>query len=302
MARKSVAEKHDEQEKRISQAHSKTVVAAREADGKLIKSAGERSVEGVIKANADLKFKVSQVLDDASNAVGASLQELRETQEAVKAAKAELETLHSIKVKADSLEALEAAHNEAVAEDARFKAEREQQRRRDDEQYKYDLAKDRKAERDAYAESFADEKVKFWAVLKEAEAAFDDRVAALEVREATAETLSAKVVELEGKLKSDIAAASAMAAREVTTRLGHEHAMALGKEVNLRNLVEANLKASEAKNVDLSARLTQREVQYVDAVNKVEAIAQRAIEGASREKVVVNASQSEQQPNRSGRS
>lgn len=273
MARKSsVAAKHSEHSSRVaSKEKPANDKIAREKAWEVVKAASDRNVDNVTSDASKLKIKIAQTLDTVANETSAQLAVLREVQQAVALAKLDLETVHNIRTTADSLEALLAASEEAaLAHETALQDQQdellairkiaEETRRREEADYVYLRDVARRAEEAQWSKKFAD---------------ID---AALLKRENRAIELELAVENHE----SEIEAAERDAAAVVTKELEHKHALTLAEQKHQRHVLECKIADLSRQVEELTTANQGLRVDYANAVEKIQSIATKAIEGASK--------------------
>jgi len=263
------------------------------------------TVEGVIKAAADLKLAASTALDDVTAKLAAKVEELRLTEEALELSKSEFQDIHNMDVAATSIDILLEEHEEKMVEiaaniEAQLAAWAKDTRERADGLKAQNAALDveRARERDAYEYTKLQERRKkedeFGQALLARQRAEQDRAAALEKtwldREATLKkqeddvfVLRNQVAGFDERLKKETSTAVAIATSSLKKDLLQDFALkekdsatALIVEMAARSQLTDTVKKQEEAITQLQARIQELQRQVVDTASK-------AIDGASKQ-------------------
>jgi high-affinity K+ transport system ATPase subunit B len=127
----------------------------------LVTKAAEKSQKTVVESLSTLKVQITESLDTIGNQLSTELQTLKEVQEAIGAEKETLKSLHDITAEANALETLLSSQEEEksafdrVMDETRARweeerMEREKGRKRNEEQYLYDLSVRRQKDHDEW--------------------------------------------------------------------------------------------------------------------------------------------------------
>lgn len=310
MASSRVSAAHNSKLKNSPSADEPAVIKAkRDRAVAVIGKASTKTAKDVVESVSTLKLELGQALDTIGNAVTAEIVVLKEVQEAIEAERANLENLHGIKAQADSLEALIQAQSEQGAQfevelaterakwtdeqraHTRMVQERDvelaKKRKWEQEQFDYETGKKRKNEQDAWdaeliqaRNALAEEVIAKGNELQQRE----DKVAAVE-QELIA--LRGKVAQAEEATKKEVERTVAIATNSLKKDLTNDFNIAklgLENQLNLKNAELGQkvdrIKELEKANLEISAK-------YAAASDKVQQIAEKAIEGASRQQTVV---------------
>lgn len=276
---------------------SKREVKAKQNETLLAKAA-EKSQENVVKSLAGLKVQVSAALDTIANSVSAELQALKETQEAVAVEKAKLKELYGMDAELETLETLQ----EKIGQHKKFWAEEKQEterlRAREEEEYRYNLKKEHQQQRDAF-EAELDE------LSAQKNAELDAREANLKIREEHLQNAALDCAKLkndwsarEEAHKKELQAAVAVATNSLKKDLTHQHELEKLKLENELSSVKSQVSSLQERVAELVKTNSELDAKYKDATTKVQQIAEKAIEGASKQSIVVQPAASEPSVNR----
>jgi len=257
-----------------------------------------KTPESVVKALSQTKIQVTEAFDTIANRVVSELGSLKEIQTAIEAEQENLANLHGITAEANSLQALlnaQQEQREAFARDtteqrARWDAEKTQvatERKRDAEQYDYDTRKRRQAERDTWQAELAQERTAFVAECQAVSAQLDERLEAITDSEDELKSLREAVAKAEETSKAEVGKAVAVATSSLKKDLTHEHTVKTLELQNTLNLKNSEINQLQARVTELAKANQELDIKYKEATQRVQAIAEKAIEGASAQKVVV---------------
>ena len=272
-------------------------------DEAIVEKASACTVEGIVKGLADLKLDLSKTLADLSDKLIAETKRLAEIQQAIAIESGNLEDRYDIEVAAETLSILirtqeekkkvfeeemalareqwnkeQEAHKLAVKErDAALVKER----KREAEEYGYNLALSRKKDKDAYEEEKAALKKALEEERAAQERALGERESAVAAQEAEIAGLRAKVEAFPAELAKAVELAEKEAISRTENRAKQE-ADLLAKEVEgERSVSELRIRVLEDTVAEQAARIETLTKQLNDAKAQVEKIAIKAIEGAS---------------------
>lgn len=266
--------------------------------------ASQKTQEGVVKSLSTLKLTLTSSLDSISNQLSTEIENLKEVQAAIAFEHENLKNLHDITAEADTLQQLRLTQTEAKAlfmQDMQAlrdgwkteQAEQSTQRKREQEQWDYDLKKTRKLEQDKYTDQRAQDELNFQSTLNARMEAVAEKQKMFSAMETELASLRAQVVKFDETLKSEASKAVAIATNSLKKDLTNEHSL---KELTLQN--QLALKGNELTNAthriqELMKSNTELDEKYKQASDKVQQIAEKAIEGASKQAVVFNAGSSD---------
>jgi hypothetical protein len=288
---------------------------AKERSQTLIAKATQKSHETVVKSLAQLKLSLTESLDAISTQLTAELTTLKEVQEAIRAEQDNLNNLHDIVAEADSLQALLLAHKDQKERfeqemvslrakwteekalhqksEAELASEVAKRRQRDEDQYSYDTKKRRQAEDDQIQAARLTEERTHKEKLDQLSEQVTSREEAVAAQEQELVSLRAQVAQSEERSKKDVATAVAIATNSLKKDLNHDHAVEkLGLE-NKLSLKEAELVARQTRIDELLKQNRELDEKAKSATDKVQSIAEKAIDGAARQQTVVQMPTSE---------
>lgn len=272
--------------------------AIRERTHAVIARASAKTQADVVGSLAALKVKTTAALDSISSSLSSEIEVLKEVQEAITAQQANLKNLHGIVAEANSLQALQLAHEDERRQfdemmvQARRTWEEDKKagilaRSRDDEQYRYDLEKRRRAEDDAVMAQRAQLTAQFNADLAKRSMEVELREKAVAGREAEFKALQEQVAKFDETLKKDTSTAVAIATNSLKKDLTHEHTIKTLEFQNTIKLKETEIVQLNNRIGELVKQVQTLDTEYKAASTKVQQIAEKAIDGASRQQTVV---------------
>lgn len=250
------------------------------------------SVEKAVQSVAAVGLTIQKSLSSVGEELLARTAELDQVKEAIQVYKDELEELHDKDILASSIEVLIARHEEkktslekviadAQANWQRLQAETLEARKRENEQYNYDLQQKRKAADDEYSETVRKRtisdgeqeanKIKNWNEREE-------RLAKAEQEIIT--KAQAVAIEVE-KVKKEMAQDKAIAI--ATINKDNAHALALVKKDSETDsaIKDGQIKTLTQDNHRLLNAVAELQAKLSEAQSKVAEIAKDAISGAS---------------------
>ncbi len=286
----------------------------KKAEKEVVAKASTCTVESIVKDLADLHLNVGKALSEVSEELVGEANKLKEIQQAIEIEKANLEEVHDIHLAADTLSALVQEHEEKCrafeaemkdqeekfglgmeqkrAEWIREQDEHEQAgkerdaelkklRQREEEEYKYNLALQRKKEKDVYEE----EKKALMTNLEEMrinqEKEFAEREEAIAEKEKQFAEMAKKVEFFPAELSKAVKEAEIAACKKASEEAKIQ-AQLIAKDVETESRVaELKIKTLETTAKDQEKRLQRLTEELAEANEKVQNIAVKAIEGAS---------------------
>lgn len=271
----------------------------RERANAILAKASTKTQESVLQNIAALKNTLTNSLDTITNQVNEQLASLKEVQDAVVLQQDNLKQLHDIEVQATTLEDLrvkqcqekETFEQEMAETRANWDAESEdviQSRTREQDDYNYNLAKCRKLEKDKYdgerkaSQELHDRKI------QEVYTEMETRRSALLASENELKTLRDQAATFADTLKKETDKAVAIATNSVKKDLTNDNNIARMELQNKLSLKESELTNAMSRITELQKQNTELDAKYKSATDKVQQIAEKAIEGASKQGVVVN--------------
>ena len=302
------------QEKSLSLPEKKAETIKKAGEAAVVEKASTYTVESIIKGMADLSLNLGKALTDLASQLTGEAGKLVELQEAIATETRALEELHDIRLAADTLALLLQEHEEKKALFEREREETEQQfeeemaskrfdwkkeqetytatqkenevrvkkeREREKEEYEYNLTLNRKKDKDNYEA----EKAALTKKLAEVRETQERELAAREAAVAGQESELAELRKKVAAFPAEMAAAVEKAEKEATVRAENRAkveaqllARAIEGDKRVAELKIKGLEETVAKQLIQTEALTR---QLNDANAQVQAIAVKAIEGAS---------------------
>lgn len=294
MAAKKVREAHD---KNLSPSNvSPATKSAKEKGAAAVKAAASKSQAQIVESAGKFKVSLTTALDSIVSEVTEQLGTLREVQDAISHERQNLQELYDIQAQAGSLFALIEANEQEreAAEAERLRSAkawedttkaREDLTKRDREEQTYQWQLKVRKDEDNWKEhtrkrekELQDQLASLGQKLNEDIQAFnkkEQRLAELEAWEKNSSEIHA------GQLKEATRQANIETTRELT------HAFALERMAlkNMTDLQQKELQSLHKKIEELNLSNQKLQATAIDATNKVQAIAEKAVESASRSPV-----------------
>jgi DNA repair exonuclease SbcCD ATPase subunit len=275
----------------------------RERQKVAVVSVSKKTPESVVNALSATKIQVTEAFDTIANRIVTELGSLKEIQTAIEAERENLENLYGITAEANSLQNLLSAHQQETEtfnrsrDEQRAKWEEEKKqaqkdRKWEEEQYSYETRKRRAAEKDAWEEELKAEREGF---AKECADRIEEIVArekAVFESENEVRTLREQAAKAEETLKAETTKAVAVATNALKKDLTHEHTVKTLELQNTLNLKNSEISQLQTRVAEILKQNTELDAKYKEAMQRVQAIAEKAIDGASQQKVVVQAAAS----------
>lgn len=249
--------------------------------------AAKLSAETVAQEWSALSLTVGRTLNEAQQKVIEALQNLDHLEVAIKAKQAELDALYDKDIVSQELAAMVELHAQRKDEFARelkqlelanaeYEADLQKRRSRQEEEYEYMLAKERRTSDDAWRqdrtkrlqslEDSETERVKVWAVREEAIAS----------REKELTELRAAAAEFPETVRKQAASAASAAASATTRDLTQKHELEKKDLENKLILATQERKSAEDKTAVLELQIARLQAQLEMANNKALEIANSA--------------------------
>jgi len=306
------------------------------AETGVVEKASTYTVESIIKGLANVNIYVGKALTDLSRELTAEANKLTEIREAIAIETKHLEELHDVRLAADTLASLIRDHAEKKAafaaemveerenfdaemaakradwkkeqetyvavlkeNEARLKKERERER----EEYDYNLSLARKKDKDLYEE----QKANLQKALKEERLKQEQELTAREAAVATVETelseLRARVAAFPGELSASVERAEREGTQRAETRFKQEELLRAKEADGDKRVAELRIAALEQMVAKQAAQIDGLTKKLEEANTQVQAIAVKAIEGASNSRALntINEIAMEQAKNLSGK-
>lgn len=298
---KKVAEAHTEKLAESRGKESTKKKTARDCGTKAVGSAKQLNHADIVTTISEYKLQIASALDSIANLISGQLENFKVVQEAISFERKNLEELYGIKAEAESLDALISANE---AEKARFEEEKKAylrqyedqkkdldlRRKRDDEIYAYNRDLARKKDQDQWEDHKRDRETAFLSSFTERE----QKIAEKEkwISDWTEEFNKNKIrlQNFESDKDREIAKAVAVATSALKKDLEYGYQIEKSKLQNDHNLACQQIGLLQGKVSDLVEQNAQLTAVAKDATQKVQEIAQRAVESASKQIVVTQAS------------
>jgi hypothetical protein len=302
------------QEKSLSVPEKKAETIRKASDAAVVEKASTYTVEFIIKGMADLSLNLGKALTDLASQLTSEANKLTELREAIAIQTRSLEELHDIRVAADTLALLIQEHEERKTAFAKEKEETQEEfteematrrlewkkeqdaytavlkenearlkkeREREKEEYEYSLAQARKKDKDTY-------EAQKTALLKQLAETKETQEKEFAVREAAVTAQETELTELRKKVAAfpaELTVAVEKAEKEATVRAENRakvEAQLLAKAVEGdKRVADLKIKALEETVAKQSVQIEGITRQLNEANTQVQAIAVKAIEGAS---------------------
>jgi hypothetical protein len=303
-----------EQQSEQSPADEKVKKTVIEEEKKTVEKASSYSVENIVKSLAEINLHINNSLNDLSEKLKLESSKLSELKRAIEIEEKHLEEVRDIKIAADTLslliqeyetrkkefeqEASEREKNfELQVKQKRDEWEKEQavhesmvkernekiftERKRESEEYEYNLTLARKKDKDAYEQKRASLERELEEKRISYEKEFSQREAYLSERESELEDLRNRVTAFDSLKEEAVRKAEESSTKEA------EHRAKVKMDLFVKEK-EGEIKLLEQKNSNLKELVEKQALQIeelsrqlADANNQVLSIATKAIEGAS---------------------
>jgi len=297
-AKKKAQEVYSKKKATLTTEETTAAKMQRERVQELLAKAAEKNQETVVKNLAQLKVSITNALDSIGNQLSAEITTLKEVQEAIAAEKTNLELLHGITAEANSLQTLLAAQEE---ERAHFDEERqafhdemeeaelvaETTRKRSEEQYAYDWQKKCRDEVDQHRAKLHADETRLATHYNDFNVKLTAREKAVAEKEAEFNALRDQLAKAEENTKAQVNQQVAIATSALKRDLTHTHELEKMKLENQLNLKHTEVTTLNAHVQELLKRNQELDAKYKEASDKVQQIAEKAIESASKQAVVV---------------
>lgn len=253
------------------------------ASAAAVQAAASKTVDSVIKEIASLKSAVGGALDDVGNMVASSLSALDNTQRAVDDKRAELAELHAIEATAETLVQLQdkmrAASDQFVSENE----QRVQVRKREEDEYTYQLQRRHRADEDTWAAKLSAHEAKMAAERAE----LGKLATSLGERDALLKEFETECNHKVAESVKNSAAEVARACAALKKDLEHKHALELQELKNGLAISSQQYSSASSQVTALQQQVAKLEAELKAANERVQSIAQKAIEGAAAQKVTL---------------
>jgi hypothetical protein len=279
-----------------------------------VEKASAYTMESIIKGLADLNLNVGKALTEVASHLTAEANKLSEIRSAISIETRNIEELHGIRIVADTLallikeyeekkaafeaeraEAEEQFEAEMAEKKAEWKKEQEsynvsvkenevrlkKDREREREDYEYNLALTRKKDKDLYEEQKAKLQKELNAQRLEQELELTVREAAIAGRESELSELRSRAAAFPAALTSATEQAEKEAVLRTESRLKHEEMLRIKEAESDRRVAELTVVSLQETASKQAAQIELLTKKLEDANTQVQAIAVKAIEGAS---------------------
>lgn len=294
MAAKKVREAHD---KNLSPSNvSPATKAAKEKGSAAVKASASKTQAQIVESAGKFKVSLTSALDSIVAEVTNQLGTLREVQDAISHERQNLQELYDINAQAGSLFALieaneqerEAAEAERVrsakAWEDTTKA-REELTKRDREEQTYQWQMKIRKDEDTWKESVRKREHELQAKLESQGQKLHEEIVAFSKKEQRLAELEDWNTKAIASHLEEIKAVKAQTTTDVTRELGHAFALERMALKNLTDLQQKELQSLQKKIEELNLSNQKLQATAIDATNKVQAIAEKAVESASRSPV-----------------
>lgn len=250
------------------------------------------AVDNPTEAIENLRKAVNKQIDELQNKVLEEKSKFEKIEEAIQIEKDTLENLYKIRVEAESLEALiitnkrakENLDDEIKATNDLHEAQVKQaklERKREDDEYNYNLKIKRRDEEDAYIQKKAKQEQELKTKKEEFDKMVASREESLQIKEDELLELRQKALEYDNNLRSAVAATE----KEVSNRLKKEYEFQQkleNKDLEVQiKLFQQEVEALKLKVKEQQLIVSELNEKSAKASDQVKDIALKAIEGAS---------------------
>ena len=290
----------------IEATDAKSAEATKSRAGFVRQAVHGMTVEGVIKAAADIKLAASSALDDVTEKLAGKVEELRLTEEALTLAKAEFTETHDLDIVATTIDILieEHAEHKAALEKGIFairaqwaeevgnhddgvrrrNAELQVSRQRENDEFEYKKRQERQAKEDEFSQGLIARQRSEKDRQVELEKSWTAREMSITSKEADVQKLQEQVAAFPEILKKDIDRSVAIATSSLKKDLTQEFALK-EKDLNTSLTIEKSKSAqAEATVHKQEEAIVQLQTRIQELQGKIVEISSKAIDGASSEK------------------
>jgi len=281
----------------IEATDAKSAEATKSRAGFVRQAVHGMTVEGVIKAAADIKLAASSALDDVTEKLAGKVEELRLTEEALTLAKAEFTETHDLDIVATTIDILIEEHAEQKAElekeilvlraqwaedlrnhddgVRRRNAELQVSRQRENDEFEYKKRQERQAKEDEFSQGLIARQRSEKDRQVELEKSWTAREMSITSKEADVQKLQEQVAAFPEILKKDIDRSVAIATSSLKKDLTQEFAL---KEKDLNT----SLTIEKAKGEQLAATNHKQEEAIVQLQARIQELQKQVVETASK--------------------
>ncbi len=299
----------------------------KEEETEIVKQALGNSVDKIINTLSGVKIQVMNELDDVGEKLSDEFKKLSGIKRAIEIESKYLEDVYQIKSNSDTLSALIMAQKEKKVvfegemenkrsefdeemnlkkiqwkqeQDAYDKAKKEKEladkkeKERAEEEYKYNLALERKKDADAYAEKKAVMERELLQKKVEMTKDLDEREAAISLKEREYAELKSRVEQFPAQLEGAVKQTEKGVTERIETMYKHQFELAQRELDGERKLNKQIIQSLENKIKEQSELVHLLTEKADDAGKQVQMIAVKAIEGASTQRTITFEKTSEQ--------
>jgi hypothetical protein len=305
----------DERKAAGSKIATKQDEAERRKDGQAVELASAYTVERIVKGLADFQLNFGDTVDGLTKRILAESSKLGEIQRAIEVEDERVAELRAIRIAADALDILSREHQEKTsAFEARTREEREaleaeiakrrdawqkereeferaereyaealkRERQQSEADFTYELERQRKIDADEYGERRRTLEREIAERQKENDRDWLERERVLGERQALTEEYAAKVEATSGELEAAVAKAREEAMRDAA-EAEEVKASLFEREVAANEKVyELRIQSLQAGTEQKAARIADLSTQLQTALQQVQNLAMRAVQGANK--------------------
>jgi len=266
--------------------------AQNEKNKKTVQAASLLKPQDQIKRFAEMKQDIIDLVDNLANGMTSELTQLQTVVDATRLAREELEQTHGIIAEANSLSALVLSQDEIMkdfqekmavirASCQQEEKDRDLNRKREDDAYRYNLSVTRRKENDEWE---TEKQIR----LRDFETDLESRVLVIVEREKAVQLVQTELVELREKVQqaearqdAEVKKQVAIATSSLKKDLENQAAIERLKLENQNALLSQQLVGLETKIKDLTQQNGVLNDKYLDATARVQTIAERAVDASS---------------------
>jgi hypothetical protein len=311
---KAYAELKDRYQEQAALVTEKKAEVAKASETALVEKASTYTVDSIIKGLADLNCNVGKALTDLASLLTVEADKLGEIRSAIEIETRKLRELYDIDVAAETLALLIQDHEEKksqfeaerAAAEARFETETsakraewkkdqeayqaalkendariKKEREREKEEYEYNLVLARKKDNDLYMENKSTLEKELQAARQKQEQECAARETALTTRETELAELRTRMSNLPAELSTAIEQARKETATQCENQFKQEAILKIKENETDKRVAELRIASLEETASKQALQIETLTRKLEDSSNQVQAIAVKAIEGAS---------------------
>ena len=311
---KAYAELKDRYQEQAALVTEKKAEVAKASETALVEKASTYTVDSIIKGLADLNCNVGKALTDLASLLTVEADKLGEIRSAIEIETRKLRELYDIDVAAETLALLIQDHEEKksqfeaerAAAEARFETETsakraewkkdqetyqaalkendariKKERDREKEEYEYNLVLARKKDNDLYMENKSTLEKELQAARQKQEQECAARETALTTRETELAELRTRMSNLPAELSTAIEQARKETATQCENQFKQEAILKIKENETDKRVAELRIASLEETASKQALQIETLTRKLEDSSNQVQAIAVKAIEGAS---------------------